>query len=96
MIGAASATALTGTAAAAPAAPLTAGTAAAAPAQGYVNELFNTYYADFFPDPEKECRWGEDVYNNHYYGNVNGTSDQFFYCATGANGNWNLWWRKWV
>ncbi len=98
MIGAASATALTGTAAAAPAAPLTAGTAAAAPAHGYVNELWREYH--YSPDAPwvagNQCIEGRAYYNNYYYGNLNGTSDQFFYCATGANGNWNLWWRKWV
>ncbi|WP_157031877.1 hypothetical protein [Kitasatospora cheerisanensis] len=87
---AASAAALAGGAGAAVAAP-TGTTASAAPAATYVNELWIQYQNG--GSSYNDCQVGRAYWNNIAYGNLTGEADEYFYCASGANGSWNLWWR---
>ncbi|KDN87434.1 hypothetical protein [Kitasatospora cheerisanensis] len=69
------------------------GTATAAPsaAATTINELYFSYTQA--ATAWNQCQLGIVHFNNVYYGNPNGGNDEYFYCAPGANGAWNLWWR---
>ncbi|MDX3119217.1 hypothetical protein [Streptomyces scabiei] len=68
-------------------------TATAAAATQYANDLWAEYkYKPSQPyEAQNLCRQGQLLYNDVFFGSPNGTSDQYFYCSPGANGNWNLW-----
>ncbi|MFF9585533.1 hypothetical protein [Streptomyces achromogenes] len=87
---AASAAALAGGADAATAATA-APTATTASAAGYVNELWIQYQNG--GSSYNDCQVGRAYWNNIAYGNLTGETNEYFYCASGANGSWNLWWR---
>ncbi|MER6678806.1 hypothetical protein [Streptomyces sp. NPDC000983] len=93
MMGAASAAAIT----------MSAATAAAAPA-GYVNEYRQTFYdrpgdgtvAGGYATAWNLCRQAAIGSNMLRYNDINGANGEYYYCANGSNGGVNLWWRHLV